>query len=400
MDARLLVLAFGMFAMGTDNFVVAGILPSVARSLGTTPGEAGHMVSVYALTYAVLAPVMATLAGNVSRKPLLIVALAIFVVGNAISALAPDLETVLWSRALAGLGAALFSPTALGVAAAIVPVHKRGRALATVTAGLAGATALGAPIGTFIGGVADWRSTLWFVAILGALAMIGVMLMLGATPQPSSVSLRERVAPVRDIRISFTLLASVFAFGGFLMVYTYVGLVLDRATVGDGRVLAVLLLVWGVAATLGNLWAGRLVDRFGSRRVIQAMLAIGAMSFCLLPWASAHTSTASMVLVVWGICGWGALVPQQHRLIAIAPQGAPIVLALNNTATYGGLAASSFIGGILLRHIDPHGLSLIGAALILLALVCAEGSYRYAGRPFPASTRKGLRTKNPPATAV
>lgn len=160
MDRRLLILALGMFAMGTDNFVVAGILPGVAASLHTSISMAGLMVTCYALTYAVAAPVMAAVAGNLPRKRLLVTALGIFVIGNAISALATDLQWVLLSRVLAGFGAALFSPTALGVAAALAAPEKRGRALATVTAGLTGATALGSPLGTFIGGFGGWRGTL------------------------------------------------------------------------------------------------------------------------------------------------------------------------------------------------------------------------------------------------
>src|ERR1700754_4221549 len=165
MDRRLLILALGMFAMGTDNFVVAGILPSVALSLNTSVTLAGQMVTVYALSYAISAPIMATVAGGWPRKLLLVLALGIFVAGNIITALATDLGTVLWSRALAGFGAALFSATALGVASMLAAPEKRGKALATVTAGLTGATAMGAPLGTFIGGLGDWRSTLWFVAL-------------------------------------------------------------------------------------------------------------------------------------------------------------------------------------------------------------------------------------------
>lgn len=149
------MLAVGMFAIGTDNFVVAGILRGVAESLDTTIGLAGQMVTVYALSFAVMAPVMAAVAGGWPRKLLLVSALGIFVAGNVISALATDLNTVLFSRALAGLGAAMFVPTALGVGALLGEPARRGRALSTVTAGLATATALGAPIGTFIG---DWEA--------------------------------------------------------------------------------------------------------------------------------------------------------------------------------------------------------------------------------------------------
>lgn len=141
--------------MGTDNFVVAGILPGVAASLHTSVALAGLMVTCYALTYAIAAPIMAALAGRWPRKLLLVSALGIFVAGNVLSALATDLGVVLFSRALAA-----------------------------VTAGLTGATALGSPLGTFIGGFGGWRTTLWFVAALGAVAMIGVWTMLPAVPRP------------------------------------------------------------------------------------------------------------------------------------------------------------------------------------------------------------------------
>lgn len=375
MDRRLLILALGMFAMGTDNFVVAAILPGIAASLGTSVGLAGQMVTVYALSFALLAPVTAAIAGGWSRKALLVSALAIFVVGNVISALASSLDVMLISRALAGLGAALFAPTALGVATSLAEPARRGRALATVTAGLAGATALGSPIGAALGGLGTWRTTLWFVAVLGFFAMIGVWTLLHSLPQPERISLRERIAPVRDPRVALTLLTSMFAFAGFLMVYTYAGLVFDRATGGDERVLASLLLVWGVFATLGNIAVGRLVDRFGSRAIVDGLLLVAIVNFCLLPWSSAHLATAAIALAVWGVCGWGLIVPQQHRLVASAPHLASLLLALNNTATYAGLACSAMLGGLAVQIADHHDLSLFGAACLGLALIFAEGAH-------------------------
>lgn len=388
MDRRLVMLALGMFAMGTDNFVVAGILPGVARSLHTTPGLAGQMVTVYALSYAVMAPVMAAVAAGWPRKRLLVSALGLFVAGNVVTALATDLTTVLASRALAGLGAALFAPTALGVATLLAAPEKRGRALATVTAGLTAATALGAPLGTFIGGFGSWRATLWFVAILGLVATLGVWTMLSAVPQPPRITLRERLAPVRDLRIALTLLTSLFAFGGFLMVYTYAGLVLAHVTGGDASLLAGLLLLWGIAATVGNGLSGRLVDRFDSRRIIGAGLCVALVNFCALPWTSVHPLGAAIALTVWGVCGWGLLVPQQHRLVKIAPHAAPLLLALNNTATYGGLACSGVLGGLALLFVDGRYLSLVGAGLIGIAWALAEAAHRCIRRRRRRDDRK------------
>ncbi|WP_234814882.1 MFS transporter, partial [Noviherbaspirillum denitrificans] len=180
MDRRLLVLAAGMFAIGTDSFVIAGILPEVASSLRVSIGLAGQMVTVYALSYALLSPVIAATAAHWPRKRLLIVGLAVFIVGNLVTAIAPTIELVLASRLIAGLGAAMFSPTATATGASLVPPEKRASALAIVIAGLSSATALGSPMGTFIGGLGDWRSTMWFVTAVGVIAWFAVYMMLPA----------------------------------------------------------------------------------------------------------------------------------------------------------------------------------------------------------------------------
>jgi len=388
MDRRLLMLSLGMFAIGTDNFVVAGILPGVADSLHTTVGLAGQMVTVYALSYAVMAPVMAAAAGSWSRKTLLISALGIFIVGNVITALATDLTTVLISRALAGLGAAMFALTAVGVAAVLGDPARRGRALATVTAGLAAATALGSPVGTFIGGLGGWRSTLWFVAGLGAVSLAGIGALLHDIPQPARVNLRDRLAPLGNRRVALILLTSLFAFGGFLMVYTYAGLVLLPVTGGDARTLAGLLLVWGIAATAGNLVAGHLVDRFDTGKIVTISLIVAIINFCALPWTSLHLSTTLVALTIWGLIGWGLIVPQQHRLVALAPATAPLLLALNNTATYAGLASAGVLGGVVLLHVDARFLSWIGAGLITVALVLAVMTSARSARQTDATMRQ------------
>jgi predicted MFS family arabinose efflux permease len=160
------------------------------------------------------------------------------------------------------------------------------------------------------------------------------------------------------------------------MVYTYAGVVLQRVTHGDERILAGMFLLWGVAATAGNLLAGRLVDRFESRNIINAMLWVAVINFCALPWTSAHAFSAAVSLAIWGICGWGLIVPQQHRLVGLKPGVAPLLLALNNTATYIGLACSGVLGGAVLQSIGGQYLSLVAAALIAIAFMLAEAAHR------------------------
>ena len=376
MDKRLLVLASGMFSIGTDSFVVAGVLPQVSTSFGVPIALAGQMVTLYALSLALLSPVIAATAAHWPRKRLLLTGLVIFVLANVVTALAPNIVIVLASRLLAGLGAAMFSPTATATGASLVSPEQRGKALAIVIAGMSSATALGAPLGTFIGGWLGWRATMWFVAAVATLAAMGVARLLRDVPTPPPLSLARRLAPLGDARVLLTLATTWLAFTGLFLVYTYIGLSFDRATGGDARVLAGLLLLWGVAATVGNLAAGRLTDRLGGRRIINATIAIVAVDFALLPRTSASLATAVPALVVWGVCGWGLLVPQQHRLISVAPTSAPLLLGLNSAAISIGVSMSGIIGGAAITWFDRHILGLVGAAFIAVSLVVAESAHR------------------------
>ena len=235
LDYRLLILALGTFAIGTDNYVVAGILPHVAGSFDVSVAAAGQFVTVYSFAYALSTPIMATLTANWSRRRVLIVGLIVFVAGNILTATQQTYDLGLVSRAVAGLGGAMVTPAAGAAAAAMVAPEWRGRALAIVLAGLSGATALGAPIGTLVGSFGDWRMTMWFVAGLGTLASVGVLTVLPGAPTSSPLRLRDRLAPLGDARVAATLATTLLTmFGGISVVF-------DRATGGDGGLLAALL---------------------------------------------------------------------------------------------------------------------------------------------------------------
>jgi len=376
MNLRLITLAAGTFAIGTDSFVVAGVLPAVARSFEVGIDTAGQLITAYALAYAVMTPIMAALTAHWPRRRVLGIGLAIFVLGNALTALASDFGWALAGRVAAGLGGAMYTPAASAAAAALVAPEARGRALAIVMAGLSGATALGAPIGTLVGSVASWRATMWLVAAIGALAGLGIAAALPQLPAAARLSLAERLAPLRDARVVLTLATTLLVLAGLYTVYSYVSVVFERATGGSGQVLAALIATWGAAATIGNLVAGALTDRYGSRRIINLAIAVVGLDFLALPAASTAVATAIPVLVVWGLCGWGVLVPQQHRLIGIAPALAPILLALNASTIYIAVAAAGALGAALLPEVAPDRLGWVGAALIFLGLFAAEGAHR------------------------
>jgi predicted MFS family arabinose efflux permease len=270
----------------------------------------------------------------------------------------------------------MFTPVAGATAAAMVAPERRGAALAIVVAGLSGATALGAPIGTLVGNASDWHMTMWFVSLVGTSALVGVFAILPDVAAPPALRLRQRLAPLGDARVVATLLTTLLFMFGVFLIYTYISIVFDRATDGSGTVLAVLLSSWGIAATLGNLAAGSLSDRFGSRRVINVALVVVALDFALMPWIGAGFFGAAIAVAIWGFCGWGFVVSQQHRLVSIDAGLAPILLALNASAIYLAISAAAAVGALVVGVIDPHHLPLVTSVLVIASLFCAELAYR------------------------
>jgi predicted MFS family arabinose efflux permease len=372
MDRRLLVLALGMFALGTDSFVVAGVLPEISRHFNISIGAAGQMTTAYAITYALMAPLLAAVAAHVPRKGMLLTGLSIFVIANLVTAGSPTFSLAIASRILAGIGAAMFAPTATGAAATLVPPERRGYALSIVIAGLTASTALGSPIGAVIGGLGDWRWTMVFVSALAAASLVGVALMLAKVPLPPKISLLERVKPVADPRVALTLVTTWLYQSGQFIAYTYLTIVFDRA-IGHNTVLVGLLLVaFGLSGTVANLFVGKLADSMGNRQLILGMLTLLAIVLASLSWASANLWTSIPALILWGACGWGLLAPQQHRLVTVAPQTAPVVLGLNTSCTYFGVTTAGIIGAFGIHAIGAHHLGYLGAVFVLIALGFAE----------------------------
>jgi len=400
MDRRLLFLALGMFALGTDSFVMAGVLPEIARTFHVSIGAAGQMTTIYAVTYALLAPVIAALAAHIPRKALLLGSLAVFAIANLGTAIAPTFGIALATRALAGLGAAMFSPTATSSAASIVPPDRRGFALSVLIAGMTVSTALGAPIGTVIAGLGDWRWTMVFVAALAAASGLGVLAFLSHIPMLAPVSLAKRLAPLADARLGLTLATTFLFFCSGFTIYTCFTVVFDRAIGSNPNLLAGLLVVWGAAGTISNLMTGRLVDRIGSRKVLIALMAVVLADFLLLPWTSASLWTAVPAILVWGSCGWAVMVPQQHRLVTVAPAIAPILLGLNNSATSLGTTAAGIVGAAGIQLLGGHQLGYIAAALVLAAMIASELAARRIAVFGPGDAPGGNSSMRPPTVAA
>jgi predicted MFS family arabinose efflux permease len=378
---RILVLATATFAVGTDGFVINGLLPAIAQDLDVSGSAAGQLVTVFALAYALLSPVLASLTARAPRNRVVLAGLGVFILSNVLTALAPSYPVALASRALAGGAAALITPNVIAVAVNLVDERRRGRALAVVMGALSVASAVGVPVGTWIGG-SGWRLTLWLVAAVAAAAWIGIAVGVPTVSLPMPTRLRDRLAPLADRRVVAGALTTALAFAALYATVTYVGLIVEPATGGDSGLLALVLWVSGLAGIAGNAIAGHLTDRVGARPVVLiGLLGIAATQAVLL------VPINLAVALVWAVCGavmWLAVVGQQHRMMSLAPQNAPAVLGLNGSALYLGASLGSGLGGVGLGVGGDTGAVVVAVGLALVAVIVTLATFRPAPAPVAA----------------
>lgn len=367
---RVAVLALGVFAVGTGQFILAGLLPMLVEALEISVADAGTIVTVFALTGAVSAPVLTTLTARWRRRSVLLTGTGIYLLGAIGTAVAGSYSQIVAAQIFAGAGVGLFIPNASVTAAALVPPRLRGRAIALVVTGFTAAVALGAPIGTALGGLFGWRATMWFTATLAVIGLVGVWAFVPAhVDLPTAGGIRARLQPLRDRRVVLLLVTTMAAFTAVFVPYTYIGVIYAPATGGDGLALAVLMLTGGIAGALGNIAAGFLTDRIGGARVVAIALIWLALGLIVVPLTTQHFGAALAVVGFYVVGAFALTTPQQHRLIGTRPEATPIVISLNQSALYLAIALSGLIGAAGIELVGGRYVSLIAAAFALLALV-------------------------------
>lgn len=378
-NPRIFLLALGMFALGTDAFVIAGVLPVIAHETGVQEALAGQLVTVFSLVYGLGAPLLAVLTARWSPTRVLIVALGLFCLSNLGSAIAPNFALLLVTRILTGCSAAIYAPLAYTVGIALAPPEKRGQALALVVMGITVATAVGVPLGTWVGEHLGWRFSFGLIVLLSGMAFLALLVFkLPQIAAPTRLSLSARLAPTGQPAVVMALLAALFWNIGTYVIYTYVAVILQHNLhISDTSSLFV---AYGLGVVVGSWSGGQLADRFGAQRPLLISLIALIIIEAVLALITTTFIGSFLILFLWGSLVGLVFIPQQHRLLSIAPEHANVILALNNSALYLGIAGGAAIGGLALRAVPVTHISWIGAAGCLLALVIFLFSMRLSAR--------------------
>jgi predicted MFS family arabinose efflux permease len=387
MHLRTYLLAAGAFAVGTSAYVVSGVLPAVSAELDVSLTAAGQLATAFALSYAVGAPLLAAMAGRWERRNLLLAALLVAAAGNALSALATTYPLLITGRVVAALGAAAYTPAATLFATALRPPAERGRAVAVVFGGLTLALALGVPAGSLLGGAVGYRWVFGLVAIVCLVVAGAVLGWLPRLAAPPVVRLRERLAVAADRRVLTVLAVTVLGVLGAMSIYIYVVPLLTATAGLDAPTIGLLLLAYGLGAMVGNSWGGRAADRFGTLPTLFGVLTGMAVLTATLPLTTTTAIGAGLALFAWGVFTWSFNPPLQSLLLDLAPTGGGLVLSLNASAIYFGVALAGVFGGIVIDTAGVLMLPVFGAGLtvvvvlLLLTLRRAERPVEVAAAP-------------------
>ncbi|MEU5592365.1 MFS transporter [Streptomyces sp. NPDC020298] len=400
MPLALLALAVGAFGIGTTEFVMMGLLPDVAKDLHISIPTAGHLVSAYALGVVIGAPLLAAVTARMSRRTVLIGLMALFVAGNALSAFAPGNESLLAARFLSGLPHGAFFGVGAVVATTMVPPERKARSVSLMFLGLTVANVAGVPVATLMGQHMGWRATFLGVSAIGlaAIAALAALIPHDHTHAPSG-GLRGEMAALRSLPVWLALGTTVAGFGALFSAYSYVTPMLtDSAGFAESNV-TLLLALFGVGATAGNLLGGRLADH-SLRGTLFGGLASLATVLLLFPVLMQAQWSAALAVALLGMAAFITGSPLQLMVMEKASAAPSLASSANQAAFNLANAGGAWIGGLALAAgFGATSPALAGAALAVLGLGVASVAYAVDRRRAPAGGRERVVVSHVPQEA-
>jgi multidrug resistance protein len=374
MPLAIFALTIAAYAIGTTEFVIVGLLPTVASDLHITLPLAGLIVSVYALGVTFGAPILTALAGNIERKPLLLGLMVLFVVGNAIAALSPNYELLLVARVIVAFAHGVFFSVGSTIAADLVPENRRASAIAMMFMGLTVAIVTGVPIGTIIGQTFGWRATFWAVAALGVIAFFAIATLLPNTIRKATpASLLDQLRVLGSGRLLLVFAMTALGYGGTFVAFTFLAPILQDITGFSEGSVSLILMLYGIAIAAGNIAGGRIANQNPVRALIglfflQAIVLVAFSFTAFSPVLTLVTLAALGFLSFANVPGLQLYVVQmakEHR-----PGAVDVASALNIAAFNLGIALGAWLGGLVVE--SPMGLAAtpwIGGILVAGALL-------------------------------
>ncbi|MFC3842806.1 MFS transporter [Paenibacillus sp. MAH-36] len=370
----LLSLTAGAFAIGMTEFVIMGLLPNVAEDLHVTISQAGQLITSYAMGVAIGAPILALFTNKLPQKLLLCLLMGVFILGNAISVIAPNYAILMGARIVTALAHGTFFGVGGVIAVHLVRPDRRAAAISIMMAGLTIANIMGVPFGTFIGQQLGWRASFGAIVLMGIVSLIGIMFLIPRVQQEKSAGILQQFRALTQPKLLLMLLMGALGSGSLFTVFTYITPLLEQVTGFSEHRVAWILVLFGFGVTFGNIIGGKLADW----KLMPALLGnYAALALILVIFnITVHLPAAAVITIfVWGAAAFGILPGLQLRIMTMAKDAPMLASTSNHSANNLGNASGAFIGGWVITHMGLTYLPWAGALLPVLGLLIGFVSY-------------------------
>lgn len=364
------ILALAGFVIVTTEFLIIGLLPSMARDLGISISEAGLLVTLFAFTVMLFGPPLTALLSHLDRKRTFVTILLIFAAANALAAVSGNIWVLAFARFIPALALPVFWGTASETASLLAGPERSGKAVAQVYLGISAAMLFGIPLGTLFADAVGWRGAFWALTVLSMLMALLLWICMPSLAPTAKVSLAKQAKILSDPRFIANLLLSILLFTAMFAAYTYLADTLERIALVPSAHVGWWLMGFGAVGLIGNGLGGRYVDRspLGSTIVFALLLALGMTAS--VP-AAGSLPLLCAVLFVWGVAHTALFPICQIRVMKAAPHAQALAGTLNVSAANAGIGLGSVIGGMTIEHLGLHDVGYVAAAIAVLAVITA-----------------------------
>ncbi len=380
MDKRVYLLGLVSFVVGMVELIISGLLDLVANDLEISLAQAGFLITIFSLTFAILAPILLTMTQKVERKLLMMISLAVFLLGNMIIVFSPFYSILVLGRMITAASGSLLIALCLTMVPNIVAEQYRARAIGIVFMGISASLVLGVPVGLMLGNTFSWRAPFLLVSVLTLISMVGVHYFLEKLAPNPPIPISQQIRTLKSRKILFAQLISFLHLAGHLTFYAYLTPFLKMEMGLNGTWVSIVYLIFGIAAVIGGGLGGILADRFGAKITILSLLVVFALSLFIIPFTTDVLPLFLVILAIWSMISWCVSPAVQTYLIELSPETAGIQQTLNNSAGHFGIASGSFIGGIVLEQSSVVLNPTIGGIIVIFALGAALLSMAKLGR--------------------
>lgn len=381
LPAALWALTISAFGIGTTEFVIVGLLPTVATDLNISIPSAGLLVSLYAIGVAIGAPILTALTGSIPRKKLLLWLMIVFILGNGLAAIAPGFTTLVLARIITGLAHGVFFSIGSTIAASLVPANKRASAISIMFTGLTVAIVTGVPLGTFIGQQFGWRATFIGVAILGLIGLISSWILLPAEiKNEQKIAIKDQFKVVANGRLLLAFLMTTLGYGGTFVAFTYLSPILQKIMGLSESLVSLVLVLYGIAIAFGNLIGGKVANK-NPLKALLWMFVLQAIALLVFTFTASDSVFGIITLFIMGALSFSNVPGLQLYVVQLSERYLPgtedVASAFNIAAFNIGIAIGAYVGGLVVESsLGLEATPWVGALFVLLAIVVTLMSSR------------------------